>query len=337
MKKMKTFRNLALVAFMLVTFGLSAQNWTLSNTNIYNNNTGFVGIGNVAVPSNLLHVSRNMIGPQVIIQNLGGTGGAGFTMIDNLSGANWKFKAISSGGFKIRDHASALDVIVIEKNSAANAIYIESNGIVGFGTNTPGDLHNFGTKVDVRGDILMRDANAFLMIENTLAGSNCGVAFSEEGTFTSWIYYDGFSDHLIINADPGGGWRQDIVVHSSGDVGIGTATTKTGYKLSVAGNIACEEVLVENSTNWPDYVFDEGYELMSLEQLEESIETNNHLPGMPSATEVEEKGFSLGEMQKVFLEKLEELTLYTIEQGKQINAQQKKIEALEQENNKLRK
>ena len=82
--------------------------------------------------------------------------------------------------------------------------------------------------------------------------------------------------------------------------------------------------------NVPDYVFEDGYELMSLEQLEESIEENNHLPGMPSAVEVEENGISVGEMQRIFLEKIEELTLYVIEQEKRINA-------LEQENNKLRK
>lgn len=339
MKKMKTLRKLLLTTFMLVTFGLSAQNWTLTGADIVNNNpSGFVGIGTpIMPPSNLLHAAMFMTEPQIIIENLGSNGGAGFTMIDAVSSAHWKFKAINGGGFKIRDHASALDVIVIEKNSAADAIYIGSNGLIGFGTNAPTDLHGFGAKVDVHGDILMRDANAFLQIENTLTGSNCGLVLSEEGAFTSWIWYDGSSDYLVINADPGGGFRQDIIVHSSGDVGIGTANTKTGHKLSVAGKIACEEVLVENSTNWPDYVFDEGYELMSLEQLEESIETNNHLPGMPSATEVEENGLSLGEMQRVFLEKLEELTLYTIEQGKQINAQQKRIEALELENNKLRK
>jgi hypothetical protein len=69
---------------------------------------------------------------------------------------------------------------------------------------------------------------------------------------------------------------------------------------------------------------------MSLNQLEESIEKNNHLPGVPSATEVVENGFSLGEMQKIVLEKVEELTLYTIKQGKQ-------IEELKRENEELRK
>ena len=336
MKKMKTLRNLLLSAsFLILAFNADAQ-WANNAPHIYNTNPGFVGIG-INSPTSLLHAAKNMTGAQIIIENLGGAGGAGFTMIDANSTANWKFKATNTGGFKIRDHASAVDVIQIEKNSAPDAIYIGSNGLVGFGTNAPADLHGFGVRVDVDGDILMRDDNAFLQIENTLTNSNCGLVLSEEGAYTSWIWYNGSSDYLTINADPGGGFRQDIIVKSTGDVGIGTATTKTGYKLSVDGKIAAEELLIEDSGNWPDYVFEDGYDLMSLEQLEESIEANNHLPGIPTAVEVEENGISIGEMQRIFLEKLEELTLYTIEQGKQIKEQQKKIEALEQENNKLSK
>ncbi len=332
MKKMKIFRNLALVAFMLATFGLSAQNWTLSGTNIYNNNAGFVGIGNPAVPSNLLHVSKNMTGPQVIIQNLGGTGGAGFTMIDNLSGANWKFKAISSGGFKIRDHASALDVIVIEKNSAANAIYIDDNGNIGLGTNNPEYF-----KLDIRGDLQLLDSYPFITLNNTSASGNGGLIFEVNHYDKAWMFYDDGEDLLRINADDNGGWRNDLVIHSTGNISIGTTDIATGYKLSINGNVACEEVLVQNLGSWPDYVFGKEYNLMNLNQLEESIHQNKHLPGIPSAAEVEENGFTLGEMQRVVLEKVEELTLYTIEQGKQINELQNRIKELEKENNKLKK
>ena len=329
MKKIKLFRNLLLSAsFLFLALNADAQ-WANNAPHIYNTNSGYVGVG-INTPSNLLHAAKNMTGAQMIIENLGGSGGAGFTMIDANSTANWKFKATNTGGFKIRDHASAVDVIQIEQNSAPDAIYIGSNGLIGFGTNAPADLHGFGARIDVDGDILMRDANAFLQLENTLANSNCGLVLSEEGAYTSWIWYSGSGDYLTINADPGGGFRQDIIVKSTGEVGIGTATTKTGYRLSVDGKIVAEELLIEDSGSWPDYVFEDGYELMSLEQLEESIEQNNHLPGLPNASEVEENGFSVGEMQKIFLEKLEELTLYTI-------AQEKRIKALEQENEKLRK
>jgi uncharacterized protein (TIGR02145 family) len=110
--------------------------WTTSGSNIYNTNTGNVGIG-TGSPTTLLHVAKSMTEPTMTVQNRGGTGGATYTMTDNASGANWKFKATNSGGFKIRDHANSLDVFVIEPNSAANAIYINSAGSVGIGTATP--------------------------------------------------------------------------------------------------------------------------------------------------------------------------------------------------------
>jgi len=97
---------------------------------------GNVGIGNNA-PGTLLYVAKNMGEPTITIRNLGGGGGATYSMVDDLSGADWKFKATTYGGFKIRDHANSMDVIVIEPNSAANAIYIKNGGNVGMGTSTP--------------------------------------------------------------------------------------------------------------------------------------------------------------------------------------------------------
>ena len=110
--------------------------WTTNGNNIYNSNTGNVGIGNNA-PLTLLHVSKFMTEPTITVQNLGGSGGATYIMMDQVSGANWKFKATNSGGFKIRDHANLLDVIVIEANSSANALYINSTGAIGIGTAAP--------------------------------------------------------------------------------------------------------------------------------------------------------------------------------------------------------
>jgi len=124
-------------------------------------------------------------------------------------------------------------------------------------------------------------------------------------------------------------------VYVSSDMRIGTTTQATGYALSVDGKIACEEILVDDDGSWPDYVFDDSYDLMSLEDVEQSINENNHLPGLPSAKEVEENGFELAAMQKLVLEKVEELTLYTINQDKMIDRLNNKIETLEKENRKL--
>ncbi len=126
------------MSVMLTTFYLNVTmgQWSYSGVNIYNTNSGYVGIGNSS-PGSLLDVAKNMGEPAITIHNLGGGGGATYSMIDDLSGANWKFKATTYGGFKIRDNANSLDVITIEANSAANALYVKSGGNVGIHTTTP--------------------------------------------------------------------------------------------------------------------------------------------------------------------------------------------------------
>ena len=98
--------------------------------------TGNVGIGNNA-PGSLLYVAKNTGEPTITVRNLGGEGGATYSMVDNLSGADWKFKATQSGGFKIRDHKYSKDVVVIEPNSASHLLYISSTDNVGIGTQAP--------------------------------------------------------------------------------------------------------------------------------------------------------------------------------------------------------
>ncbi len=125
--------------------------------------------------------------------------------------------------------------------------------------------------------------------------------------------------------------------YMSGDLRIGTTTAATGYALSINGKIACTEVLVQDMASWPDYVFKSNYNLMSLDNLEQSIKENGHLPGLPSAQEIETKGLHLGNMQKQVVEKVEELTLYTIEQGKMLKELKREIDALKAENALLKK
>ncbi len=106
----------------------------------------------------------------------------------------------------------------------------------------------------------------------------------------------------------------------SGDVNIGTQH-KDGFKVSVNGKMVAEELLVELSDDWPDYVFEKSYDLLSMDELEKSISENGHLPGIPSAKDIEENGgIMLGEMQRLMMEKIEELTLHLIRQQKEIDA-----------------
>ena len=150
------------------------------------------------------------------------------------------------------------------------------------------------------------------------AGTRIGVYGSATGGTTNWAAYfvgDGYI---------------------SSDLRIGTTTQATGYSLSIDGKIACTEVLVAALADWPDYVFTDNYDLMTIDELEQSILQNKHLPGIPSAAEIRENGILLGDMQNKIVEKLEELTLYTIEQNKLIKGLQQELENLKKENAALK-
>ncbi len=111
-----------------------------------------------------------------------------------------------------------------------------------------------------------------------------------------------------------------------GYVGIGTRVPKE--MLSVNGKMRAHELKVE-TTGWPDYVFKSDYDLLSLEELEAFVQANGHLPEVPKAEDVEADGVWVGEMNKVLLKKIEELTLHLIELKKTVKDQAKRIEVLE--------
>lgn len=122
-----------------------------------------------------------------------------------------------------------------------------------------------------------------------------------------------------------------VITFKDGRVGIGDLTngsneiTMTGdHKLFVSGGITAEEVKVKLKTAWSDYVFYPDYQLKSLAEVETFIKQNGHLPEVPNAKTVEENGIELGEMNALLLRKIEELTLYILEQEKRIKALEEK-------------
>ncbi len=174
----------------------------------------------------------------------------------------------------------------------------------------------------------------------TVNSSGLVTAVAEGNTTITVTTVDGgFTSATVVTvSDPGGStppgssvWSETGSTASySGDVAIGTATVPTGYRLAVEGHIRAREVRVDQDT-WPDYVFKKGYDLPSLEAVQKHIEEHGHLPNIPSAKEVKVNGVELGEMDRLLLEKIEELTLYIMALKKENLKQQLEIESLKQE------
>ncbi len=122
---------------------------------------------------------------------------------------------------------------------------------------------------------------------------------------------------------------QSVDIGSSTGVISFWTTGGVGYNKLICGSIwARDDIHVEGPDPWGDYVFDANYDLMPLDELEIFIEENKHLPEIPSASEIVENGIKLAEMDAKQMVKIEELTLYVIEQQKQIIEMQKSIDKL---------
>jgi len=145
-----------------------------------------------------------------------------------------------------------------------------------------------------------------------------------------------FSGDLLFNGEPFGAstWEQvgDNISFMTGKVGIGTTNFVEDYGLYVENGILTSEVMILHPTVWYDCVFENDYKLINIIELERFVNTNKHLPEVPSEEEITENGYGLAEMNGILLKKVEELTLYIIEQQKQISDMVIRVNELENVN-----
>lgn len=299
LSKILIMKKLILSLFTLfIALSSTAQTWTTSAPNIYYNG-GHVGIGTTS-PGRELHINSST-GSQIKLES---------TSAGNWSGLEWSAKnGIYNGYSGILDNDGRY---FIDVASNGEDFTILQNGNIGIGTTTPEDkLQVVSANYN---DIFSISRNAGAGNENTFdfritANPNGGSVLNNRSLT---ILPTQYAADIALLADPTLTQPQ-FVVKANGRVGIGT--TSPTEKLEVNGTIRSQKVKVE-ATGWPDFVFASNYKLRTLNELEAFIKANQHLPEVPSAKEVEENGLDLGKMDATLLQKVEELTLYLIEQDK---------------------
>jgi hypothetical protein len=185
--------------------------------------------------------------------------------------------------------------------NASPKFTVRGSGDVGVGTFSP------SARLHVLGD------------ENTGTASALRITSGSQNMLIDGNEIDALETGLYLNNNTN---LNVIMAQGGGNVGIGT--TSPDNKLDVLGIIRANEVIVE--TGWADYVFDESFKLKSLNEVEAFIKENKHLPDVPSAKTVQEKGAHVADLMTKMMQKIEELTLYSIQQQKEIDALKKRLD-----------
>lgn len=213
------------------------------------------------------------------------------------------------------DLVGRLKIHKFDNENISSSTLLDVKGVAELHALTIVSLGGSGTKY-----LTVNNKGEVLSVDNPADNLGNHTAVSNLKLNGKWLTHNGVNDGLFIT--------------STNKVGIGTTNT-LDYKLAVNGNIGAKGVVIENNVVWPDYVFEDCYELRSLIDVERYIKEHGHLPEVPSSAEVSERGVDVGSTHALLLKKVEELTLYMIDQDKRLNAQQNLIEQQQQLIDKL--
>ncbi len=249
--------------------------------------------------------------------------GTDFTMYSSVVVSQAEFDTYKSTG---TDWWIVCSLLPAFSNSG---LTIAENGNVGIGTTTPNE------KLDVIGNAKLSSYSPTLILQRdtNVGGFTQGIQTRNSDNSNNWFFGNLHSASWIVSK--GDYQNPKLTINENGNVGIGT--TNPDEKLTVKGKIHAEEVKVDLLVP-ADYVFQKyytgkselksDYSLPTLAEIESFSKKNHHLPNVPSAKEMQQNGVSLGEMSNVLLQKVEELTLYAIEQNKVIEELKAQVTAL---------
>ncbi|HLF63455.1 MAG TPA: hypothetical protein VI603_06875 [Saprospiraceae bacterium] len=272
----------------------------IDDDDIFNNNSGTVGIGFAdQMPTYKLSVNGT-----VYVQDAAKT-----TIRLNGTPAATEARILWELPSNTMDYniTQYLNSLYISRTTGSlgfvNDLVVTNNGYIGIGTNAPETKLNIIGGTDVgngSGGFLQLGANNSINIgfdNNEIQARNNGVV-----------------TRLHLN-------------NGGGTVQIGNVIAPSTYSLAVNGKIICEELKIQDSNDWADYVFADGYSLKSFDDLRNFINTHHHLPNIPDAKTIEINGIEVGEMQKRMMEKIEELTLYMLQLEEKIRLMERTLEA----------
>lgn len=198
---------------------------------------------------------------------------------------------------------------LVLRTNGADRMIVAANGRVAINTLiTPAQLNVTGTDEVVN-----------------ISGTNPYLQMSAGGTDIGYLRARDGNLQLAVNSGNAAGKIQLMTknktrlwIDGNGNVSVSDdGKVANGYLLSVKGKVVAEEVLVQLNGSWPDYVFESNYKLMKLAELKQYITQNNHLPDVPSARDMR-SGIAVGDMNKLLMQKVEELTLYVLQLHEEI-------------------
>jgi hypothetical protein len=292
-------------SWQMVTSGPHPINhWTVSPDdpdNIYNSNSG----GNVALGYWQAPYRLSVYGTVYIQDDAKSTIRLRGTASTTEARILWELPS-NTMDYNITQNLNKLYISRTTGSSGfVSDIVVEPNaGYVGIGTDIP------ETKLNVIGGTDVGNASGGYLQLGAENSTNVGF------------------DNNEIQARSNGVVSRLHLNYGGGTVQIGNATAPATYSLAINGKVICEELKIQASSNWADYVFASDYSLKSLDELQNFITTHHHLPNIPDAKTIEKNGIEIGDMQKRMMEKIEELTLYILQLEEKNKLQDKEIELL---------
>jgi hypothetical protein len=279
---------------------------------------------------------------------------AKYSSLGTLTGYSFgTLEHVTTGDIALTPGASSgsafyFDIQPTTANPYALSLAVYNSGVLSFpmqwkkdGTTIANTKFGFGTAtptayVQIKAGTSIANTAPLKFTSGALLTTTEGGAVEYDGAHLYFTATNGGTRYQLDQQSGGGGgtnyWLLSgtnvSLANPSNNVGIGTSDPGP-YKLAVEGTLGARKIKVTQASPWADYVFEDGYKLLTLEEVERYIRQNKHLPEVPSAREVEKVGLDVGDNQSTLLKKIEELTLYLIDLNR-------KVEQLSKENEQLR-